>query len=481
MNGWTTLLKGNLILKAMSLVLFAIIARLFDASEIVVYALIPSLSIVFVSVSGFGILTVCEKYVPTCSDPQRSELVLGAFLLQLIGLIALVAFFFYTFDYWISKGIMPAKWQEMRGLVCLSIFLFALSNVQLTLLNILGKFAYVNKIRIVFESFNKFLPIVSVLVLGGGVLPMYFFAQLIAFLLAMNYLRHEVSIGLVSLKPILAKLFQYPYLYVESIFNAFRNVGDNLVVSAVLGEAQLSIYYVLKRAAEQIEPLGSAILKASVPHFSKLKSVARAERLQSINLTLEKYGYGCFQTGLLYVPVCVVVLYLVAGQQYINDYAASILLVIHYALLICTSMALKVVLNFSKAVYRVFYIGISFLLFCGIFVFWLKDFGVLGASASLVLVDVFMLSVLGAWLLGLGVRMIRWIGLLTLEIAILVSVLFWISGTEAGFSVEFLYRFILLIITCMSLVWFCTTKDIKSSVEARLRSLLNRLNLAVKS
>lgn len=480
MKGWTTLLKGNLILKLLTLVLFAIIARLFETEEIVIYALIPSLSIVFVSLSGFGILTVCEKYVPTCNDSLKSELILGAVLLQSLGLLVLGSVFYCSFDYWVSKGFMPADWANYKSLVCLSIFLFALNNVQLIILNILGKFRRVNNVRILFESLNKILPITAVLLFDGDVIVMYLAAQVLTFVVSINYIRQEVSFTGVSLKPILKKIAQYPYLYIESVFNAFRNVGDNLVVSAVLGDSALSIYYVLKRAAEQIEPLGSAILKASAPHFSKLKNVEVEERNKTINTTLEAYAYGCFQTGILYAPVCVVVLYLVAGQQYVDHYASSILLVVHYALLICTSMALKVVLNFSNAMYRFVYVSVSFLMFCAVFVFLLSDYGVLGAAASLVLVDIFMLAILGGWLLSLGVKMMHWIGLVAFEVVILSVVLGLVRDVHVGISYEFFMSFLLLSIVCASLVWFCTTKYIKRTIELKLRNLVGRAFCRIK-
>lgn len=468
LNGWTTLLKGNLLIKILALLFFAFIARLFSASEVVIYALIPSISILLASLSGFGLSTLSEKYGPSLSEPERSSYLVGALSIQLLGLAVAIGISFLMFGYWAKALSIPADWISRKVILHLSLFLYGATYLAVTYLNILGSYSSVNTVRLVLEILNKIIPIIFYFLSFASVLEGYLIAQVIAFILAFIKLKGTIKTLSINLKPVFSLLRKYPSLYFESIFNSLRTMGDNIIVSFVLGEILLSQYFIFKRISEQLEPIGNALVQSSIQSFSKIRTLSSIDRIAALDTILRSYAFSFMQLSFIYAPVCLILVYILAGKEYVQYANIAGLLAIHFAFNVTFSMQMKIVLNFFRPVYRLVLSASSF----GIYIFLLltvfNGIGLWGAALSLLCSDVLMLMVSTILMKRVGVENRRRVASIILQALGLSVILIYVNAPGSITDVANIASLLSISFVFLAIGYFNLSSTQKNELHALL-------------
>lgn len=478
MVGWQKILKGNLIVKAIALVAFSLMARYFNASEIAYYALIPAITLLIYAVSGLGLPALLEKYAPAMEAEERSTLILSAGGVQLaIGGLLCIAVFL-IFEPVASFMSMPAGWGDLKALICLAFFVSLSCKILLNALICTGDFTSYTRVFVVLESLTKILPLLAFGLLDGAILIAYLVALVISagygFYVYFRTLPHFN----VDFYKLFALLRQYPWLYVESIFNSLRMAGDTLLVSIFLGEENLSIYYIIKRVAEQIAPLASAIVRSSTHYLSVLRNAPVSVRNKELQIKLDGVLTLFMLVVALYSIVSLPLTLVMAGSAYESYMVLSGLLVFHYGLFTTLSLLLKVLLNFGSHVHRFLFSLSQFCIFILLFVFVFKAFGVWGLAFSLLISDlVILLGVV--WVLrSLGIILHKGIFRAYGLIALAVGGLILLSRLPKFFPVvswESIGSYSVVWFVFLAIAWFIVGRNARDECKGFVLKKLNRV------
>jgi O-antigen/teichoic acid export membrane protein len=335
----------NITGKLLTLILFALLARVLPAHHLAYVALIPILAPVMLSLFGCGVNTFLQRDAPQLLAKKPKEcyaLMRTGYVINLFSIVLVASLGYFFVSIWSPIVLSDYDYDVHRItwiLVPLSCYML-LKLVGLMLL-LEGKAAKYGMLTIYGDISAK-----------GAVLVLY----------VLNPTELSIFIGLaIGQLPFVfygiwaqrAWIFQLKYtafftvirnsipFYLEGNFNAARSNGDSLLVSSLLGPVAMAGYYIAKMVANQLSvffnPINSFMIhrlsfkkgkditsmeaafkqvwRLSIPFFIWLACAVSAISPMLIQLIAgEQYTYVWSTAFILCLVVCGLALYSLSGR-----------------------------------------------------------------------------------------------------------------------------------------------------------------------
>ncbi len=272
MKGLLSLLSINISGKAVSMVVFAFLARTLEMQHLAYIGLIPPLAaVLFISMS-FGVTTTLQRDFPRMrvKEPGRANAMMrAAYIIGCFSVVLMFALLFpltgtwtplvlggYDFDpetiRWITLPLAGYMFMELNG----SMLITRNEATAYGVIRVYGDIAA--KTSALFFYLWRPSELSLFLGLAAGQLP---FCLALLWTTRRWLFRREIA------SPF-ALIADSGVFYAEAVFQMLRSRGDALLVSSILGPVAMAGYYVAKTVAMQLQVLFRPVTSIIIPVFS---------------------------------------------------------------------------------------------------------------------------------------------------------------------------------------------------------------------
>lgn len=271
-SGLLSLLSINITGKAVSVVVFAFLARTLEMEDLAYIGVIPALSAVLLISLTFGVITTIQRDFPRLrvTDEKRAEAMMRA--AYLIGCCAILFMFALLFPFteawtpillggyatdpatirWIALPLATYMFLEFNGAMLIT------RNEATTfgVVRVYGDIAAKTSALLLYLWRPSELSLFLGLALGQ-----------LPFCLALLWTTRRWLFRPDTASPF-ALIAASGVFYAESVFQMLRSRGDALLVSSILGPVAMAGYYVARTVATQLMVLFQPVTSIIIPAFS---------------------------------------------------------------------------------------------------------------------------------------------------------------------------------------------------------------------